>query len=135
MYKIILFLSLLLISCNNTKDDFTKPLECSINKEICEIDFKNSKISFEIANRPIRFMNESKLIIKGLPNYDNLSLKLYGLNMDMGIIEADLKKLENGDYESEFVVSTCMLSTMRYRLELFNNNKKIGLFIDFDMQR
>lgn len=138
MKAFLIFIALFFIACNDEKIDenyLNTPLKCSINKDICEVSFKKNQVSFEILNRPIRFMQESKLVIKGLPKYDNLSLKLYGLNMDMGIIEADLKKLENGDYESEFVVNTCLLSTMRYRLELFNNNKKIGLYIDFDMQR
>ncbi|MBT0879708.1 MULTISPECIES: hypothetical protein [unclassified Campylobacter] len=138
MRVVLIFLALFFIACDDEKIDenyLNTPLKCSINKDICEKDFKGRKISFEIINRPIRFMEETKLIIKGLPKYDNLNLKLYGLNMDMGVINAELIRLDNGDYESEFVVSTCLLSTMRYRLELFNNDKKIKLFIDFDMKR
>lgn len=138
MRVVLIFLALFFIACDDEKIDenyLNTPLKCSINKDICEKDFKGRKISFEIINRPIRFMEETKLIIKGLPKYDNLNLKLYGLNMDMGVINAELVRLDNGDYESEFVVSTCLLSTMRYRLELFNNDKKIKLFIDFDMKR
>ncbi|MBZ7981842.1 hypothetical protein AVBRAN12640_04745 [Campylobacter sp. RM12640] len=138
MRVVLMFLALFFIACDDEKIDenyLNTPLKCSINKDICEKDFKGRKISFEIINRPIRFMEETKLIIKGLPKYDNLNLKLYGLNMDMGVINAELIRLDNGDYESEFVVSTCLLSTMRYRLELFNNDKKIKLFIDFDMKR
>ncbi|WP_267524620.1 hypothetical protein [Campylobacter sp. MG1] len=138
MRVVLIFLALFFIACDDEKIDenyLNTPLKCSINKDICEKDFKGRKISFEIINRPIRFMEETKLIIKGLPKYDNLNLKLYGLNMDMGVINAELVRLDNGDYVSEFVVSTCLLSTMRYRLELFNNDKKIKLFIDFDMKR
>ncbi|MBT0878137.1 MULTISPECIES: hypothetical protein [unclassified Campylobacter] len=138
MRVVLIFLALFFIACDDEKIDenyLNTPLKCSINKDICEKDFKGRKISFEIINRPIRFMEETKLIIKGLPKYDNLNLKLYGLNMDMGVINAELIRLDNGDYVSEFVVSTCLLSTMRYRLELFNNDKKIKLFIDFDMKR
>lgn len=138
MRVVLIFLALFFIACDDEKIDenyLNTSLKCSINKDICEKDFKGRKISFEIINRPIRFMEETKLIIKGLPKYDNLNLKLYGLNMDMGVINAELIRLDNGDYESEFVVSTCLLSTMRYRLELFNNDKKIKLFIDFDMKR
>lgn len=138
MRVVLIFLALFFIACDDEKIDenyLNTPLKCSINKDICEKDFKGRKISFEIINRPIRFMEETKLIIKGLPKYDNLNLKLYGLNMDMGVINAELIRLNNGDYVSEFVVSTCLLSTMRYRLELFNNDKKIKLFIDFDMKR
>ncbi|MBZ7992783.1 MULTISPECIES: hypothetical protein [unclassified Campylobacter] len=138
MRVVLIFLALFFIACDDEKIDenyLNTPLKCSINKDVCEKDFKGRKISFEIINRPIRFMEETKLIIKGLPKYDNLNLKLYGLNMDMGVINAELIRLDNGDYESEFVVSTCLLSTMRYRLELFNNDKKIKLFIDFDMKR
>ncbi|MBZ7983858.1 hypothetical protein [Campylobacter sp. RM12647] len=138
MRVVLIFLALFFIACDDEKIDenyLNTPLKCSINKDICEKDFEGRKISFEIINRPIRFMEETKLIIKGLPKYDNLNLKLYGLNMDMGVINAELIRLDNGDYVSEFVVSTCLLSTMRYRLELFNNDKKIKLFIDFDMKR
>lgn len=138
MKAFLILIALFFIACNDEKIDenyLNTPLKCSINKDICEVNFKGKQVSFEILNRPIRFMEESKLIIKGLPKYDNLSLNLYGLNMDMGVIKADFERLENGDYESIFVVSSCLLSTMRYRLELLNNNKKIGLFIDFDMKR
>lgn len=130
MQKIlIILLAIFLYSCAD-KDD-KKELKCSINKdEFCIKD----KIKYSLKNRPIRFMQESVLFIEGLKNYDNLNIRIYGLNMDMGVLKAQAVK-KGKDYEVEFLLNFCFVKDMRYRIELFNGEKSLKKYIDFDMKR
>lgn len=110
------------------------PLKCDLNKTSCEVDFKGNKIIFEINPKPLRVLEESKVIIKNLPKYEKLNARLYGLNMYMGDIIAEFDYID-GVYKGDIVFSSCIESTMRYRLELFDEDTSLGIFIDFDVKR
>lgn len=110
------------------------PLKCDLNKTSCEVDFKGNKIIFDINPKPLKILEESKVIIKNLPKYNNLNAKLYGLNMYMGDIIAEFD-YKDGIYSADIVFSSCIESTMRYRFELFDGGKSLDLYIDFDVKR
>lgn len=57
-----------------------------------------------------------KLNIKNLGDYENLKIKIYGLNMYMGEINPKIHKLNQTDYESQIVLASCVLQTMRLGL-------------------
>ncbi|MBZ7987133.1 hypothetical protein [Campylobacter canadensis] len=130
MQKLMLvFLIIFLSSCADKEEE--KELKCSINKdEFCIKD----NIKYSLKNRPIRFMQESILFIEGLKNYDNLNIRIYGLNMDMGVLKAQAVKKDK-IYEVEFLLNFCFVKDMRYRIELFNGEKSLKKYIDFDMKR
>ncbi|WP_141080402.1 hypothetical protein [Campylobacter pinnipediorum] len=119
-----------------TAQVYLKPLKCDLNNKKCDIVFEGKKIEFELNPKPILPMQPVVFSIKGLENfnYNNLSLEFYGLDMDMGIIKAKLKKDNNGIFSSKIVLSACVIDKMRYRFEILNNDKKTGIYIDFDIK-
>lgn len=111
------------------------PLICSLNLQSCETNFNDEKVTFDISPKPVRFMEKTTIKISNLKtDYHNLTLKIYGVNMNMGTITTKLHKKEN-HYEAVVALSSCLLITMRYRAEIFNNDSSIGLSIDFDLKR
>lgn len=111
------------------------PLVCSLNLQSCKTDFKGEKVVFDIEPKPVRFMEKTTIRITNLKeDYQNPTLKIYGVNMNMGTISAKLHKTENG-YETVVALSSCLLVTMRYRAEVFSNESSTGLSIDFDLKR
>ncbi|MBE3022592.1 hypothetical protein CCAL13119_00015 [Campylobacter sp. RM13119] len=111
------------------------PLPCDLNKEhSCEVEYKGKKVSFALSPKPIYTMQPVTVKIEGLSDIKNPSLEISGVNMDMGVIKAKLEPRENG-YVSNVVLSSCLLTVMRYRFEIYSNGKKIGLFIDFDLRQ
>lgn len=111
------------------------PLECDLNLGACAINFNENEIKFELLPRPIYAMKPFKVKISGLNglNLGALSLEAYGLNMDMGKIRANLEQI-NGELVADIVLSACVIDVMRYRFEILNNDKKTGIFIDFDLK-
>lgn len=109
------------------------PLECDLAKNPCEYDFNGKKILIDITPRPIYMLEELTIKIKNLDKYEHLNAQIYGLNMYMGTISDEFECMENGDYETKVLLSTCQTKIMRFRLELFDGEKSIGLFGDFDV--
>ncbi|MGP1486100.1 MAG: hypothetical protein ACTTJC_08495 [Campylobacter sp.] len=113
------------------------PLECDMNKEhSCYVNFKNEKVEFSLYPKPIYTMEQITLKINGLDKFGlkKPRVEISGINMDMGVIKADLE--QNGDqYYANLVLSVCVVSIMRYRFKIYDGNKDTGLFIDFDLHQ
>lgn len=108
------------------KADFN--LTCDLNTQKCD---NASGIGFEFDPRPIEAMTPFMVHISNLPSQLNEpNVRIYGLNMDMGTIKVALKPNANS-YEAKVVLSTCVVSKMEYRLELYDGDKSIGEYIDF----
>lgn len=111
------------------------PLPCSLNVSACTITYQDSVISIESSMRPIQAMRPVTFFIKGFSNLsDDLVLKVYGLNMEMGTIITQATK-EGDTYQATINLGTCSLQTMRYRLALYEGTKPLGAFIDFDVEQ
>lgn len=111
------------------------PLECDLNTKSCEYDFKDKKVLVSISPTPIVTMSELDLNISNLGEYENLNARVYGLNMYMGDIVPKFKKLNKQDYHAKLVLSSCTLDTMRFRIELFDGEKTLDFYFDFDVKR
>lgn len=109
-------------------------LPCDLNKQNCNVKYKGKLIDFSFQQKPLVAMKENKILIKNLPNNMNLSLKLKGINMDMGTITTPLKE-KNGVYSSDIVLSACILNTMRYEAEIYQDNRPLGVKIKFDLNQ
>jgi len=72
--------------------------------------------------------------IEGLEGFKDPSLEIHGVNMDMGVIKAEVEKRDNA-YVSNVVLSACLINIMRYRFEVLENDKRSGLYIDFDLHQ
>lgn len=118
------------------KDYQLHQLPCSLNLQSCDVTYKSEIINFDINPKPVRFMEKTTIHISGLKGkYKDLNIRIYGLNMNMGVIKAGLNKIDENNYEAIISLSSCLLTTMRYRAEVFDGEKSIGLFVDFDLRR
>lgn len=129
MKKIInaLLIVFFLSACS---DDTNLDSTCDLNKEDCAVLYKGEKISFSFAIKPIPTMTPTTLKIGGLKGeYKDLRVEIYGVNMDMGKIKSKLEKRGNS-YTTNITLSACV-SQMQYKIELFEQDKPLGLSIDF----
>ena len=113
------------------------PLSCDLNAQnSCSINFKGQDIEFSLSPKPIYTMMPIAIRIYGLEklNFKKPSLEIHGVNMDMGVIKAEVEKRDNA-YVSNVVLSACLINIMRYRFEVLENGKKSGLYIDFDLHQ
>ncbi|HIV49681.1 hypothetical protein [uncultured Helicobacter sp.] len=110
------------------------PLPCSLNKQQCFVDFDGKRIGFEASPRPISFMEPTLINVSGLDGYDDIKLRIYGLNMEMGTLIASTTK-EGEIHRAKVALNSCLLETMRYRISVYNGNEALGLYMDFDLER
>lgn len=117
------------------KSEDLKPLACDLNQKACEYEFAGRRVSVEFKTKPLRILDENKLVIKNLGDMKDLNARIYALNMYMGEIIPKFKKLSQNDYEANIVISTCILDTMRYRIEFFEGEKPLNFYFDFDVKK
>lgn len=109
-------------------------ITCDLNTQNCAINHNGNKIAFSFDPKPLEAMVPLTLKIEGLSSeYENLNARIYGLNMDMGIIKANLKNKGNL-YIGTIILSSCVVEVMNYRLELYDGDKQLGIYIDFDLK-
>ncbi|HDX3452541.1 TPA: hypothetical protein ROD35_001537 [Campylobacter coli] len=110
-------------------------LSCDLNVESCTYHFKDRKVLVSMDPKPIQSLEVTNLKIKNLGNYENLKIRIYGLNMFMGDIMPKVNKVNKTDYESKLVLAACVLELMRFRAEVLEDDKPIGFYFDFDLRR
>ncbi|EHK0172048.1 hypothetical protein KCA50_001722, partial [Campylobacter jejuni] len=67
-----------------TKADFSTPLTCDLNVKDCTYSFNNKEVLISLNPKPLQSLDVTNLKIVNLGNYNNLGIKIYGLNMYMG---------------------------------------------------
>ena len=111
------------------------PLPCDMNEQhSCGVEFRGKTVKFSLSPKPVYTMQPTLVRIEGLEGFKNPSLEIRGINMDMGVIKADVEKRDNA-YISNIVLSACLINIMRYRFEVLENGKRSGLYIDFDLHQ
>ena len=129
----ILVVVLLMSGCGEEKAINLQNGECDLNLQNCVVKFGEKSVEISLEPKPLRSMVPLSLRINGLDGeYKNLKAHIYGLNMDMGTIKADLAK-KGEIYIGNIVVSSCV-TTMKYRLELFDGEKSLGISVDFVLE-
>ena len=115
------------------KDSELSPLSCNLNIKDCEYNFNDQKIKISLNPRPIRSLENIRLNVENLNYNTNLKIKIYGLNMYMGDIIYDLIQNKEKVYYGNIILNSSLLNTMRFRAEIFENDKYTGFYFDFDV--
>ena len=153
MKKFLVILALLILTLGASAYLFFKPqaqedflssedvganltlLPCDMNEQhSCGVEFRGKTVKFSLSPKPVYTMQPTLVRIEGLEGFKNPSLEIRGINMDMGVIKADVEKRDNA-YISNIVLSACLINIMRYRFEVLENGKRSGLYIDFDLHQ
>lgn len=140
----LIFLALFFIACGNSSENSIKNSKnsennvtnatCDVNKNECPLLSKNGNINATllIYPKPLITMAETTFKFSGLPKLKAANVRIYGLNMDMGTIKAELEK-SGSVYAANIIISACVESVMKYRLEVLDGDKEVA-YIDFDVQ-
>lgn len=110
--------------------DFVLQEPCNIDIKECDVILNNNtKITFEVINKPIQLMEEIKFkIISSNINTKLISLKVYSTNMFMGEFEYKLKQSSEGYYELKTILPTCPVGNMSWNIDIkTKTNDKITL--------
>lgn len=127
---VLFFLALFLVGCSDEKSVANANGSCDLNKEDCAVLYKGEKVSFAFAIKPIPTMMPTTLKISGLKGeYKDLSVEIYGVNMNMGRIKSKLEK-KGDSFFASITLSACV-SQMHYKIELFEKGVPLGLSVDF----
>jgi len=108
---------------------------CDLQKEACSVILEDgSDITLSINPRPIPLMKPIELTVrtKGI-NLDNLKLKVYATNMNMGLIEKSLNKTVKNIYKGKITLPTCIVGNMIWDVNIIVNKptKSIGATFEF----
>ena len=127
---VLSLLVLFLLACSDEKSAISSNSSCDLNKEDCAVLYKGEKVSFAFAIKPIPTMMPTTLKISGLKGeFKDLSVEIYGVNMNMGRIKGKLEKRGDSFFAS-ITLSACV-SQMHYKIELFEKGEPLGLSADF----
>lgn len=130
MKKLLLVLMLFFLACSDEKSTQSVKNSCDLNKEDCVVLYKGEKVSFAFGIKPIPTMMPTTLTINGLKGeFEDLSVEIYGVNMNMGRIKSRFEK-RGANYFASITLSACV-SQMHYKIELFDRGEPLGLSVDF----
>ncbi|QWU79980.1 hypothetical protein CNZW441b_0662 [Campylobacter novaezeelandiae] len=110
---------------------------CDLNLKDCIYTFNNEKISISINPKPIKALNTNKIkiTIKSNKIYNDLKLRVYGINMFMGITEINLYKIKDNTFEGNIILSSCTKDLMRFKADVLENNRLTDFSFEFDVKK
>lgn len=116
---------------------FTKTHEaCNMNQSSCTATLKEGTlVEFEINPKPIPLMKplQFRVILHNM-HLPYLELTLFATNMNMGLHTFKLYPKENGVYEGEGMLPTCVMGNMRWQANLIINTSSQSLGAIFYFQ-
>lgn len=137
MKKLILILAFLIIIFGGFFWFMNKPdtkelgshLSCNLNVKNCIQQFNSKDVEISLTPKPLRAMIPTTLRLKNLGEYENLSVIIRGVNMNMGEIKSEFVKKGN-IYESNVMFTACA-GDMLYEGVIYSNGKPIGFKFEF----
>lgn len=128
-YVFLIFVTFFL-ACENRISNIEFNATCDLHIQDCKRNFNGEDIIFSFDPKPFKSMETINIKIYGIKqDYKNLKAHFYGMNMDMGEIVTKLNK-SNDSYVGDVAISSCV-RLMQYRMELYENDKPLGIFVDF----
>lgn len=116
---------------------FTKAHEtCNMNQSSCTATLKNDiLVEFEISPKPIPLMKplQFRVTLKDT-HLPYLELTFFATNMNMGLHTFKLYPKEDGVYEGEGMLPTCVMGNMRWQANLIINTSSQSLGAIFYFQ-
>lgn len=100
--------------------------DCDLRKGPCEVVIEDgTKLTLEVFPKDIPIMEKIKFRVKSSDKtIEDLSLKIYSTNMNMGSYELPLKKNPDGTYEISSTLPACKIGGMHWNAEV----QKASLF-------
>ena len=110
-------------------------ISCDINLNTCALNSVITDINatLSVDPNPLKAMNESLFSFSGLGTLAKPSVRIYGLNMDMGVIKSPLHQA-NKTYQTKIMLASCTQSQMLYRLDVLDGTNIIAS-IDFVLKQ
>ncbi len=107
---------------------------CLLNESTCVIYLHDKSIEIQAIPQNIKPLEPITIRVQG-EKFTKLEAKIYGINMDMGIIHTAFKPVSQDTYEVAIVMSACTMDTMQYQLELYDNGINLNAAIGFDIKK
>ena len=98
---------------------------CDLGEKTCIVAYNGGQISVSLSPRPLAVMTPLTLKVSGLGPLASPNAHISGINMDMGVIIADLER-DGADYVAKVVISSCVVREMHYWLSFYDGDKPIG---------
>ena len=94
--------------------------DCDLRKGPCDVTIEDgTKLTLEVFPRNIPIMEKIKFKVKSSDtSLENLSIKIYATNMNMGNVELTLEKKEDGTYETSSTLPACKIGGMHWNAEV-----------------
>lgn len=98
----------------------TQNKDCDLKKEPCEVVIADgTKFTLEVFPKDIPVMEKITFKVKSSDtSLEDLSLKIYSTNMNMGSYELPLEKNSNGEYEVSSTLPACKIGGMHWNAEV-----------------
>lgn len=111
---------------------------CNLHDEACSVTLKDgTKLTFEISPKDIPLMKPLHFKVTSTHVLPSIQLKLFATNMNMGFHTITLKSSNEGLYEGEGSLPTCMLGGMIWQADIILNtpSKSLGALFTFQTDK
>jgi len=96
--------------------------KCDLHVNACEATLKDgSKLFFEIEPKAIPLMKPLLFKVTSAVELQNIEIKLFATNMNMGLHTIKLTQTSKGVYEGEGMLPTCVMGNMIWQANVILN--------------
>ncbi len=115
------------------------PKECNLHTQSCSVVLENNQsLLLDISPKPIPLMKPLHFKVY-MPNIglSTLELKLFATNMNMGLYSFKLSLTQEGWYEGEGMLPTCVMGNMIWQANVIANTptKSLGAIFYFQTDK
>ncbi|MDR2342082.1 MAG: hypothetical protein LBD84_03445 [Campylobacteraceae bacterium] len=101
--------------------------DCDLHANFCEVIFENGKSIKLDVSRPVKAAEKFILTVYTSDfNDSELEAVIYGVNMNMGVFNHTLEKIQDGIYAGVSILPACMGGKMTWRVNIISQKENIG---------